>query len=256
MAKLARKITKQAFDKLSKDLQALYVENDDDADEFLLELDEPEDDNPDALRRARDREKQKAKDAEAKLRAANDKIKELETGSHTDDDDDNDPPPQSRSSKRKAKDIATLEAAWKEKVSAVESERDEKLSAKDAYIKRTLISGAADRIASKISTAPKLLAKAIIERLDVDFDDDEPRLVVLDGDGKPSSLTLDKLEKEFSTNKEYASIIIGTKASGGGAPRNGPDQRPARGGASEDADMSKMAPKDLKERLRQIKEAT
>jgi len=184
------------------------------------------------------------------LKAAQDRIAELEADG--DGDGEGDPP--ANKNKRKAKDIETLEAGWKEK----EGEWSTKLSQKDEYIKRTMVNAAADAMASKISTAPKLMSKAIADRLTVSFEGDEPELVILGDDGKPSSKTLAQLEKDFVANKEFAAIILGTKASGGSAPRLGSDQKPAGGAGASDkptSDLSKMSPKDLAAQLKARKEA-
>ena len=87
---LKRKIDKAAFDKLSKDIQAEYVEKD---GEYVLDVDGGDDDTG-ALRRAKDRAVQERKDAEKRAREAEEKLAEL---------DDNDA--------RKKGDIEKLEAS-------------------------------------------------------------------------------------------------------------------------------------------------
>ena len=70
-------------------------------------------------------------------------------------------------------------------------------------------------------------------------------------------MSLEKLEKEFVANKEFASIIIGSKATGGGAPKGGADNKPGGGAPASDnvVDLSKMKPKDLAAVLKARKEA-
>ena len=238
---LERHISKSKYDKLSKDLQAEYNE-DDEGEGYTLNAVGYED--ADELRRARDREKADRRKTQKELKEAQDRIAELE-GETT----------------RESGDITKIEASWKEKLATQEKELNDKLSSKDKFIRKQLIESTAQQLAMKISTLPKTMAKEIAERLDVDFEGDEPALVFLGSDGKPDTkLTIDKLEKEFVDNKEFASIIIGSKASGGGAPRKGPDQKPGGAVASEQQQavpLAKQPPKDLvaslKERIEQRK---
>lgn len=232
---LDRHISKAKYDKLSKELQAEY-EADDEGEGFTLNAVGFED--ADELRRGRDREKADRRKAQKELKEAQDRIAELE-GETT----------------RESGDITKIEAGWKEKLATLETESSAKLSAKDKFIRKSLITAAAESMAGKISTTPKLLSKAIAERLDVDFEGDEPALVVLGSDGKPDTkLTIDKLEKEFVDNKEFASIIIGSKASGGGAPRKGPDQRPGGAVASETQTTVPLAKQDPKSLVASLKD--
>lgn len=237
---LKRKLTKAEFDKLSKDVQPNYSVDEEDEDLYLLDVEGDEDASE--MRRARDREKEKAKQLRKQLKETQDRLAELDEGEGD--------------KTRKEKDIKTLDESWKTKLAEKESELGEKLSKKDQFIKKNLVKTTAEKIAGKISTVPALMAKAIAERLTVDFEDDEPVLVILDKDGEPSDMSLEKLEKEFVANKEYASIIVGSKASGSGAPRNGPEKKPGGAGASEKpVDLSKLSPKDLAMHLKAKKEA-
>lgn len=276
---IKRKLTKAEYAKLSKDLKAHYVVNEDDEDEYLLDTEDDGEEDAPELRRARDREKQKAKDAKAEAKKLRERlakagISEDDDGEEDDDDDDDsagagndgwktgrEPPAKNRAGRRKEKDIETLERGWKDRVKKAADDGNAKLSKANEFIKKSLIGNAASSLASQISTAPELMSKAIRDRLTVDFEDeDEPRLVILDKDGKASELTLDKLGKEFTANKEYAAIIRGSKASGGGASQHGPERKaPASGGASEgerSPDLSKMPSKDLAARLKAQKEAS
>jgi len=60
------------------------------------------------------------------------------------------------------------------------------------------------------------------KRLDVR----EEGIVVLDPQGNLTALTVDDLKQEFLANSKYARHIIGTKANGGGATRNGASEKP------------------------------
>ncbi|AJD83162.1 scaffold protein [Paracoccus phage vB_PmaS-R3] len=238
---LKRKIKKDAFDKLPADIQAEYVEKD---GEFVLDIDGDDNtggDDTTALRRAKDREVQARKDAEKKARELEEKLASLD-----------------ESDARKRGDIDALEKSWKEKHDATVAEYDGKLKNKDAFISRSLVDNVASQIANEISTSPKLILPHIKARLAADLDGDEPATKVLDATGKPSAATLDDLRKEFVDNKEFASIIRASKASGGGAPNNGQTTR--LGGATQNngdkpAPLASANPKDLAAAIKAKKEA-
>jgi hypothetical protein len=81
------------------------------------------------------------------------------------------------------------------------------------FANKTLKESVATAIASKISTAPALLAPKIAERIAVDLTGDEPKTVFLGSDGKPNAeLTAEKIQQEVVANPEYKAIIIASKA--------------------------------------------
>lgn len=236
---LKRKLTKAEYDKLSEDLQSEYKEE---GDNYILEVEGFDD--PAELRRARDRERQDRLKAQRELKAATERLEEL---------DGNDA--------RKSGDIDKIEKGWKEKLEQKETELGGKLTKLEAATKRRLIDAAAIEMASKISTVPTLMATKIAERLTVEFDDGEPILKVLGKDGKAvaeaSEKALEHLRKEFVDNKEFAAIIIGTKASGGGATERKERKTGSGAPASEnEPDYMRMTPKELAESMRQVKEAS
>jgi len=223
---LKKKITKAEFEKLAEHFKVEYKE---DGENYILDLDGEEDTG--ALKRALDREKQEAKEAKQALKDAQKKLDELD---NTD--------------ARKRGDIEMLEKSWKAKLEARETELSGKIEKLQGATKKSLLVGTADKIASEISTVPALMAKVIRERLHVDFDGEEATLKVLDANGQISALTIEELKKEFLTNKDYASIITGSKATGGGA--SGADKK--GGGAAPDSqtDFSKQKPESFAEHLK------
>lgn len=115
-------------------------------------------------------------------------------------------------------------------VPALEAKHAKEVAKYKTFTEKTLLDGTANSMASKISTVPSLMAKAIKERLVVDLDGDEPTVRIKGADGKvDANLTPEKLSQEFVANKEYAAIVIASKASGGGAPK--PAAKPLGGGA-------------------------
>lgn len=204
---LKRKITKEQFEKLADNIKFEYVA---DGDDFMLQTEGDEDTG--ALKRANAR----LKDQITQLEGKNDQLQ-------VDLDKINASPA------RKQGDIAALERSWaKEKETAV-SEVQAKLDKANGYIRQSLLEHAATSIAEKISTAPAVIRPHIERRLAVELDGDTPTIKVLDKDGKPSAITVDKLGEEFVANKDFSSIIRVTKASGGaGSPSsNGGAVKPA-----------------------------
>lgn len=219
---LKRKLTKDEYSKLSDLLKSEYVE---DGDNYKLDV-ESDDDNG-ALKRAKDREVQLRKDAELRAREAEEKLLELE----------------GNDAKKKG-DIVTLEKSWKEQMAAQKADYKAKLDKMHAHTTKTLVDNVALSIATKISSAPALLLPHIRARLQADLEGDEPTTRVLDAAGKPSALTIEQLSNEFSTNKDYAAIILASKASGGaGNPRQ--SGNPVSGSGAAPSDLSKMNDRDL-----------
>lgn len=234
---LKRKIDKAAFDKLSKDLQAEYIEKDGD---YVLDVEGGNDDDNGALRRAKDRAVQERKDAEKRAKEAEDKLTDL---------GDNDA--------RKAGDIEKLEASWRGKLEAQKAESDATIKDKDAFISKTLVDSVAAAMAAKISTSPALILPHIKARLQADLTGDAPTTKYLDASGV--SITAEALEKEIVDNKDFAPIIVASKAKGGGAPDKGQQRL---GGASRKTNdgkpvlLASLSGKDLAAELAARKEAT
>lgn len=215
------KINASGYNALSDEFKAEYIAGDKDG-EYVLDvsgLPEPEDTGP--LKRALEAEKNAHKATKAKRDELQVKVDS-------------------------APDVEKLKADH-----AAESKKY-----KD-FTEAALIDGAALSLATSISTSPKLLVPHIKARLLADTSGDTPATKVLDKDGKPSDLTLEKLGEEFLANKEFGSIMIASKARGGGAPRD--PIKPSGGGAPagepEKFDASKAKPADLAARITARKEA-
>ena len=227
------KIDKAAFDKLSKDLQAEYVEK---GGEYSLDVDGADDTG--ALRRAKDRAIQERKDEKKRADDAEAKLADL---------DDN--------SARKTGDIEKLDKSWQGKLDAQTADSDQKIAAKDAFISTTLVDSVAQTMAAKISTSPALILPHIKARLKADLTGDAPVTTFMDAAG--NATTADALEKEFVDNKDFATIIIANKSNGGGAPNT--DKRPGGASQTDTGDkpvmLSGLSGKDLAAQLKANKEA-
>jgi len=135
--------------------------------------------------------------------------------------------------------ITALEKSWADRSAKREAELNERITVLDKGLRQARVMDVAQTIAAKVAKsaveAPVLLP-FITARLSVELVDGEARTRVLDVEGKPSAATIDDLQKEIVANPMFASIIIGSKAtgsgaqgsqSGGGAPKMpGPDSSP------------------------------
>lgn len=239
---LKKKIDEETFKALPKDVQTNYTKS---GDNYILDL---EGDDAEELKRGKDRANEEAKEAKKAQKAAEKKLAELEEQIGDGD---------------KEKDIAKLTKAFDAKLKvatdameAAKKESVDKIAARDALTKKSMIDAASKEIATKISTMPTIMARFLADRLSVEISEEgEAALVVLDAKGKASSLTIEQLQKEFSTNKEYAGMIIGSKASGSGTPRQGTERTPSSAGTSGDTapDLSKMKVADLTQVLKDRK---
>lgn len=214
------KINKAKYDALSDELKSEYIAGDNDG-EFVLDvsgLPEPEDTGP--LKRALQAEKDKHKETKGKLSEAQ----------------------------------ATIESF--PDVDALKKTHETEVGKYKKFTENALIDGVANELAGKISTAPKLLAPHIKARLLADMSGDEPVTKVLK-DGKASDMTIDQLREEFVANPDFKAIMIGSKASGGGAPKA--PTKPLGGGAPKDGeqatDLSKAPASALVERIQARKQA-
>lgn len=193
---LKRKLTKAEFDALSKSLQELYSG---DGDEYILDTDDTTDDTG-ALKRALERERVEKKKAK-------DKLKELEDAATAADEE----------RQRKEGDIAKIEEGWKKKLDKRDAEHATRVEILEGGLRSLLVDSVAVAMAAKIATAPALLVPHIKARLKADIVEGKAVTVVLDEAGQASTLTLEQLEKFFTNNKEFAPIIIGSRASGAGS---------------------------------------
>ena len=185
------KLTQEQYDALPESVKPLFKKE---GDEYVQIT--PADPS-DELKRAKDREVEarKAADAKAKeLQAELDKI--------------------NGDKARKAGDIETLEKSWQGKLDTLKAEYEGRLAKSNEFIQKTLIDSVANSVAAEISTSPAVMIPHIKARLSADLEGDTPSTRVLDASGNVSAFTIDDLKKEFVENKDFASIIRGSKASG------------------------------------------
>lgn len=226
------KISQDEFDKLSESLQAEYQEKD---GEYVLDLEGVEDTS--ALKRAKDHEKKRRQDAEKKAKELEDQLQSLQDQI---DDLDN-----------KGGKEDNLSKKWEKKLQDREKELSDQITALKGNLQEILVDGVAKSMAAELSDSPSLLMPHIKGRLIVDMENGKPVTKILDSDGELSASTLDEFKNEVSSNKEFAAIIRGSGASGGGAEGG----KGGSGTKLEKPDFSKASPKEVAEYLKSQKEA-
>lgn len=189
------------LDGLSDDVKKEYKEKD---GKFHLDLDG--DDSEQELTHLRTK-KQIAEEhrtrAETKVRELQEKLDEIHRGAVPKGD------------------VEALENSWKDKLATTESKLKEREQKLQKQLQRATIGARAEALAAELSVAPELMAPEIAKRLTVEESEDgEIRIRVKGPDGKPSAMSIDDLKNEIKADKRYAPVLIGSKASGGGANGN------------------------------------
>lgn len=153
---------------------------------------------------------------------------------------------------RKNGDTEALEKSWQEKFSKREQELMQQLEIRDKKIISSTVDSVAAALASELSVpqSHKVVQRLIKERLAVEQRDGDFVTVVKDADGKPSAYTLDDLKKEFVSDPAFAPLIVGTKATGGGA--NGSSS----GGAAKKGNIAGSKQERIAEFERRLSTAT
>lgn len=245
---IKRKLTKAEYDALSEANKALYKVDPKKADNYVVDLDGEDDPTDDAaaLKRAKDRETEAAR----LLREENTALKTEAAARQKALDDLGDVDAKKRG------DIDTLTKSWEKKLKASVDEGNAKLSKRDQFLTKSLRDNVAQALAAEISTVPKLLLPHIARRIAVDLDGEEPKTVILDDEGKISSLTIADLKKEFLANTDFSTILLGSKGSGSGASK--PLVKPngsAGGDPQKPPILTSLTPKDLASQVASIKAA-
>lgn len=119
---------------------------------------------------------------------------------------------------KKSGDVETIEKSWGEKYAALESEKTEAIKQYETMIHNLTVGAAASSMAAEIAVqgSASILLPHIERRLTVEIRDGKAVTKVLDKEGRPSAMTIEELKKELITDKAFAPVIAGTKASGTG----------------------------------------
>ena len=250
---LKLEIKEEDFKKLDEATQKLYVAKKDADGVYKLDLDGDIDDPSPALRRGKERveaENKELKEKLAKVEAEEaEKIKAAEAKAlekaRKDGDID-------VIEKKHKEDMDALGASWQKKHDDAIAEKDAQISKLTSFADDTLVQSVAETMANEISTVPALMKSQIAGRLTVDHSGETPVTKVLDENGKISAWTTDDLKKSFVDNKDFAAIIKGTNASGGGAQTDG--KAGSTGGAGGNSqgntdNLSKIKPSALRDKI-------
>jgi hypothetical protein len=160
----------------------------------------------DALKRAKDHEKNARQTVEKKLKEQDAQVLKLQEEID-----------EMRRGNIPKADVDKLEGSWKEKLAKKEAELTTQIGARDRTLQRVLVESVAVKMAGEVSVSPDLILPHIRARLTTELVDGEFTTRVLDKEGKPSALSIEELQKDIMSDKRFAPIIKGSKASGGGA---------------------------------------
>ena len=201
---LAHKIDETGFKALSDGLKAEYKKQDDGT--YVLDVTGLEDTG--ALKRAKDHEKEQRKAAETKARQLEEQMTELNEQMET-----------LRTEKvGKGDKSAEVEKAWKEKLAKREKELTTQIEATQKALKTQMVDSVAAQMAAKLAgDNAEILIPHITKRLVADIADGKAVTKILGEDGEVSASTLQEFEKEILSSPKFSAVVIGSKASGGGA---------------------------------------
>jgi hypothetical protein len=197
---LKRKVTKAEYTALDPKLQAEYKLV---GEEYILEAEGFDD--PVELKRAKDHEVEgRKKEKERADKAENDLREEREKAA------------------KATGNVADLERSYKEREAAANKTHKEELAKRDSHLQATLVDSVANQLAAKLGGANALvLLPHIKTRLTSDLTGETPLTRVLGKDGKASAASVEDLEKEIANDPLFKSVIVASKASGGGAAGTG-----------------------------------
>lgn len=197
------RISKEDYEALSDEIKSLYQA---DGDEFRMELEDMEDTG--ALKRAKDHEKEARKAAETRSRDLEKSIKEMQTQLEEINNDKS----------RKKGDIEAIEKSYQEKMVKAQQDADQRYNALQAALQRKAVDSEATRLATELAGPhAALLLPHIKNRLKADIEDGNVMTRVIGDDGNVTADSLDDLKNFFLANDAYSPVIIGSKATGGGA---------------------------------------
>ncbi|WP_231598990.1 hypothetical protein [Salmonella enterica] len=211
MMKLKFRITKEEFDALTEEQQALYGES---GEGYQIAIEGiPDTSALDGLKLKveellSEKKAEQKKREEAEAEAEKERLEKL----------------------KKSGDIESLEKSWQEKLEKAEQDSRAKIDALNTSIHKMLVDNVALDLATSLcgETAPVILPH-LKTRLTVETDSDgNPVTRVVDSAGKLSAASLDDLKKEFTENKLFSALIIDSKASGTGG--DGGEKKPDAGG--------------------------
>lgn len=153
---------------------------------------------------------------------------------------------------RKSGDTEALEKSWQQKLAQREQELMQELETYKESVTAMTVDNVAVSLASELAVpgSAKALLPHIRARLAVEQREGKFVTVVRDAEGKPSAYSLDDLKKEFVSDPAFAPLIVGTKATGGGAKGS------SSGGAAKEGKLAGTREQRIAELERRLSQAT
>lgn len=120
-------------------------------------------------------------------------------------------------------DVDALNESWQKKYDKLQAKYDTDLGNANTIIEKTNSRAKAVELASTLAVegSSDVLLPHILGRVKTEIKNGEATTVVLDADGKPSAQSLKELGEEIANDKRFAPLIVGSRASGGGANGSG-----------------------------------
>lgn len=117
---------------------------------------------------------------------------------------------------RLAGDVATLEKSWQAKLDKMTETHTSELGRYKGQVQSLMIGDVAKTVAGKLfGKNAAIMLPHVTKRLALESAEDGSfKTRILDEKGQPSAASLDDLEKEFSGNADYASVLVTTQAAG------------------------------------------
>lgn len=125
-------------------------------------------------------------------------------------------------------DIAALDKSWGEKLKQAQDAHQADKARYGSKLNELMVGNVAQQLAAKLFGANAgVLEHHVKSRITLEEGENgEFKTRVLGLDGKPSALTTDDLEKEFSGNKTFAPFLVTTKAQGPSGATSKTDVQP------------------------------
>ena len=124
-----------------------------------------------------------------------------------------------REAAKKSGDTEALEQSYKEKLEKIEGTYKGQIDSLSGAVREMTVDSVAISLANEIAVqgSADILIPHIKARLGAEERDGKYVTVVRDAQGKPSVATIGDLKNEFLNNQAFAPVVVGSKASGGGA---------------------------------------
>ncbi|MEM0909830.1 MAG: hypothetical protein AAGJ37_02580 [Pseudomonadota bacterium] len=112
------------------------------------------------------------------------------------------------------------------RLKAIESELEEeraKFANLEKFASTRLIESVVKPIADweAVQSAQTLYMKEMMQSIKLEYKDNDFRFSILDSEGQPTEMKIEDLAKDMRDRPELATIIVGSRASGGGATESG-----------------------------------